>query len=259
MPESASGADHIKVLQKDVTHKQGCVTKHEDGNPKKRGAQKRCSYRGQSYEETKGDSAKRALYEIDFTLEANKKRLPMIFTELRLGGSKKNPAHFLKPTDPRKSKTAWWFKGDNFIKAYKPYNHNVHHILPFEAMAQLEWDELKLVQESGYNLNDKKNTIILPCNADYGYALRLPYHPYNHPQYTAAVKTMINKLKKKLSKKKKNHELTKKNAGNFKSDLETWQQNQYWKLVSYGSTGNKGKRRAIVDDAPLARQVSPRR
>src|SRR5205823_4126093 len=131
-------------------------------------------------------------------------------------------------------RAAWSFKGDNFIIGYKPYNHNAHHILPFESMAQLSYDELKLVQASGYNLNDKLNMIILPCNAEYGYALQLPHHPTSHDKYSKAVKQMIAKLKKKLSQKKKKHDLTKKNAGDFKSDLETWQQNQFWKLVSYG-------------------------
>ncbi|HEY8211698.1 MAG TPA: AHH domain-containing protein [Myxococcaceae bacterium] len=259
MPESDSGAEHIAELEPDPTHAKGCVTKHDGGKPKKAGAQGRCCYRGQGYDETKNNGAKRALYEIDFTIAANKARLPMIFTELIIGGSPKKKSDFKKPTDPRKSKTAWWFKGNNFIFGYKPYNHNGHHILPFEAMAQLSYAELRLVQDSGYNLNDKPNMIILPCNEEYGYALRLPAHPYDHPSYTKAIKKMIAKLKQKLAKKKKNHKLTKKNANNFKSDLETWQQNQYWKIVDFGKTGNKGKKRAVMDACPLARQVSPRR
>ena len=87
----------------------------------------------------------------------------------------------------------------------------------------------------------------------------MPAHPYDHPTYTKAIKKMIAKLKQKLSKKKRSHKLTKKNANNFKSDLETWQQNQYWKIVDFGKTGNKGRKRAIMDSCPLARQVSPRR
>ena len=126
-------------------------------------------------------------------------------------------------------------------------------------MAQLSYAELRLVQESGYNLNDKPNMIILPCNDEYGYALKLPAHPYDHPTYTKAIKKMIAKLKQKLSKKKKDHKLTKKNAKNFKSDLERWQQSQFWKLVEFGKTGNRGRLRAIMDSAPVAKQVSPRR
>jgi hypothetical protein len=257
MPDDASGKEHIKRLGKSPTHAQGCVTKHDGKNPVKRGAQPDCRYRGQAYVETKDDGEKRALYDIDFTLPANARRLPTALEAEEMSGRAPKKR---TPRDPRKNKMAWWFeKGDNFIKAYLPYNHNTHHIMPFESLQQLEWEELELVQSSGYNLNGRKNVIILPCTLDIGFALKLPSHPDNHRKYSEAVKKMVNKLKRKLSKKKKDHKLTEKNKGNFKSDLETWQQKQYWALVSYGRTGNRGRRRAVVGNAPLARQVSPRR
>lgn len=249
MPAGSSSADHISKLKPKASHKKGCVTKHEGGFK-----DDRCAYRYQGYQKTVSTAKKKRLYELDFTRDPHKSRLPKrMLKELKLGHARKK-SNFRLPVNPSKSdkKRAWCFDGDNFKVAYKPYNHNYHHILPFDALKQLNWTELNLLQQSGYNVNDGINLIILPCTAAYAYAVMLPAHPYNHPKYNKDVKTIINEIKKDVSRNSKSHKVTDKNKNNFKKKLETWEDKEYWVIVKYGKGEAKKRRAAHINQAPMA-------
>jgi hypothetical protein len=229
MPEDQSSDKHIERLTPKKSHVPGCVTKHETDFK-----QDNCSYRGNGYNEMK--SARKSLYELDFTLKSNAKRLPWIYEEFKLGsaGGKSIAANWRYPNDPTVTKDAWWFKGENFKVAYLPYDHNYHHILPFEAIKKLSYPELEFLQAAKYNLNDKFNMIILPCLAEYGVAMKLPSHPFNHPVYNAAVKGIIQKIKQEVCAKKDKHKVNAKNISDFKQTLVDWEKDQFDEIVEYG-------------------------
>jgi hypothetical protein len=228
---------HFAKLSKKQAHidGKGCVSKHEDGMTKSV-----CSYRTNGVNDAKSATSdagrvKRKLYEWDFRTAANKARLPVVHTEHKLG-QKQSKASRLTRKDPRTSEKAWWFdEGENFNNAFTPYNHNHHHIMPWTCLnAQLKYEEIELLQEAEYNLNDGDNMILLPCSPKFGIALKLPAHPYGHPTYNADVKTIVNQLKEAVKVTKKGHDITKKNKGDFKKELVDWQREQYDLIVDHG-------------------------
>jgi len=220
---------HIAKLQPHESHKKGCVTKHQDEF--KEGDD--CSYRGNGYKEMK--SSHKGLYHIDFTQAKHAARLPRIYREYKIG-TKKTVANLIKAKNPKEKKDAWWFKGENYKKGFVPWNHNHHHILPFNALQILTYDELKLLQLSGYNLNAGNNMIILPCLDAYGIAMMLPSHPFGHPTYNFATKSIVREIKRDITKNSRGHELNKTNVPNFKTKLESWQKRQFDVLVKYGKS-----------------------
>ena len=224
-----SSADHIERLTPKKTHKPG-VTKHEDSFKKS----DTCAYRGNGYTEMKAN--RKSLYHIDFTIPSNYKRLPWIYKEFKLGsaGGKAVAANYAGRWIQVSNKMAWWFIGPNFTIAYLPYNHNYHHILPFEALKKLTYPELEILQAAKYNLNGKENMIILPCLGEYGIAMKLPSHPFNHPVYNAEVKGIIEQIKQEVVDKKDKHKLTPANVTNFKTELENWEKSQFDEIVAYG-------------------------
>jgi hypothetical protein len=222
------GQGHIAELKPDKSHDKGCVTKHQD----KYKDGDRCSYRGNGYSEMK--SAHKDLYEIDFTQPSHAARLPRVYAEYKIGG-KKIDSNLRTAVNPRETKDAWWFSTmSNYKVAYLPFNHNYHHILPFVALSQLSYDELKLVQLSGYNLNGPKNMIILPCLDNYGVAMMLPSHPFGHTDYNDATEQIVEELKNDVARNSEGHELDDKNVGDLKTKLESWQGRQFQSLVDYG-------------------------
>jgi hypothetical protein len=250
VPAGDNADKHVKELKPDESHEKGCVTKHE-GTFKK----DRCSYRYNGYEQMKGSHEE--LYHVDFKGSVvNKARLPKdLPSEYKLGmaGGKALATNWRTADDPRFEKEAWWFTKDcNFKTAYLPYNHNYHHILPFASLKQLSYEELKILQEAEYNLNDQWNMIILPCLDTYGFAMLLPAHPYGHTKYNKAVKKIVNKIKQTVSEQAEGHKLKPGNITKFKDDIVTWEKNQFDKLVEFGKelTPELGKNQ--LNKAPMA-------
>jgi hypothetical protein len=248
MPESASGEKHKKKLTPKKSHEEGCVTKHED-----KFTDDRCAYRYQGYKRIKATRRKHKLYKIDFTKKKNAKRLPRLYREKKIGPfPKKKASSWFTAPDPRVDKKAWWLTtGINYQDANVPYTHNYHHILPFEAIKRLTYDELDLVQAAGYNLNAGVNLIILPCLDEYGRAMMLPAHPYNHGEYNKDVKKLLNTIRQDLSAKTKGHKLTKKNASKFRTKIENWEKNEFWVLVDFGRSEVDEVEYPTVNDAPV--------
>lgn len=246
MPQNESGKKHIAELEPDQSHAKGCVTKHENDFKNNR-----CAYRYQGYAAITSDPKKKVLYELDFTDQDHKARLPALYEELKRG-LKREDGNKRTPDDPRVAREVWGFGGENYKIAYLPINHNYHHILPFECLKQLSYTELKLLQESGYNLNSGGNLIILPCLDKYAYALMLPAHPHNHGQYNRDIKALINKLKQVLVRQSANHEIDPSNVGNIKAILEAWQADEFWVIVDYGQSEARAGRHAMINRCPVA-------
>jgi len=256
MPERDSGSKHAAKLVPKESHKKGCVTKHEAkfDDPK----YPDCAYRPKGYDEIKKDSKKNSLYQIDFTQQHNATRLPRIYRELKIGFKKDKKGSYSYADDPRdeKKKKAWWIgEGKNYQIAYLPFNHNYHHILPFSALKGLNYKELDIIQGSGYNLNEGINLIILPCLREYGYAIMLPSHPYDHRVYTAHVKQIIDQIKQDINDDDDDddHKVTKDNVGDFKSKTNKWEKKEFWVIVEYGQAQALKRQVADINKAPVTK------
>lgn len=230
--------EHVEELSKDKSHKKGCTVKCEPSYKKAGGH----SYRYNGHEELKANH--KDVYNLDFTLDENQKRLPFIYQEFRNvnKGGKDNPSNwkFTKNPTTAKNKKAWWIETDsNFKKNYLPYGHDSHHILPMESLHSAFEDDtkkLKLLQMAGYNLNHGINIIILPKMSEYGVAMKLPSHPYDHEDYRKKVKTEIQKFAKKVKKDKKAH--AKGDPSKYteiKNDIENWERTEFKAIVKYGT------------------------
>lgn len=246
MPATASHEKHIGQLLEDPSHDQGCVTKHYDGPGRSRDYPN-CSYRLNGRLEIEGNAAKRAVYEVNFTLPPAATRVPATLPqEVKSGGG-----GLRTPDDPRADASAWHFGGDHFKKGYLPYNHDYHHMLPFSGIQNLSYKVLRLVQTSGYNLNNGCNMIILPKHPQIARALQLPNHPSDHRDYTREVRSIVKKIKnsvKRKGKNKKKHRIRAANVGNFKQQVESWQDTQFWALVAWGRRSGAG---TLVNQMPL--------
>ncbi len=229
----------------------GCVNKHEEVPPSRSPSYPNCAYRHNGYNTTLGTWVKRKLYDIDFTRERHKRRLPAQLPQEQFRGKSGTQT----PSNPLTIQRAWSFgTGDNFRDANTPYTHNHHHILPWDSLQALDYNELVLLKQAHYNINAGLNIIILPCHPVIGRALMLPFHPYNHPTYNLDCVNIINSIKRKKSSSRTNHSITSDNASTIKDKLNQWSQLQYWKIVKYGrrsaldpSTGS-----GIINEVPMA-------
>ena len=252
-------SDHVAALDPKKSHSQGCATKHTA----KKGT--RCDYRHNGYEECSKVPTKKALYEIDFTVNPARGRLPTrMQEELKSGHSatdktgKKARASFRVPKNPgvKKNKTAWFFEKENFKTAYLPYNHNYHHILPDTSLAVLSETVLKLLQSAGYNLNGKLNMIILPCTFIYGVAVQLPDHPGGHPDYNTDVESIVNEIKAAVQASGTGHRINNKNKGDMKTKLESWERREFNAIVRHGKTLTAGMNTNQVNKVPMAKATT---
>ncbi|MFY2563420.1 AHH domain-containing protein [Corallococcus terminator] len=248
----------------------GCLYKHKnDHKPSKQ--YPACAFKANGYDETKGLSAKKNLYELDTsaprkgawktgagTFRTAAERLKGLtfaiqVAEGRMPKSGKRDEH--QPVNPTDEKGAWDFTGQNYKQAIRPFFNEYHHILPAETVFEcLDHDELVILQdEVKYNLNSRKNIIILPCTQAIAEVLGLPVHQGRHgkdTQYAQRCTNMLNEFKKQLSVIKdtecKNTKMQV--AAEMKAELERWQQQEYWLIVRFGRT-HLG---AHINDLPTA-------
>ena len=251
---------HIAFTKhKDHKKQEGCVCRHEfkfhsPGFP-------RCAHRVHGYNETLSGSvpgmvpptSKRSLYEVDFTerkpegsplQDHPRARLPGVMEQFRQTGrqtdadkaaGKERTIH--RNTDPGENPKAWHFVGANYKEWHLPFAHEYHHIMPDEAFsAALETKEAELLMAAGYNMNHGKNVIILPVTRDVAYALMLPKHKGQHCSYSQECFSLLSSLKQELQEESGGHGITAENVGNLRSDLESWQENQFFLLVQFGRT-----------------------
>jgi hypothetical protein len=201
-------------------HEKGCVTKCRGGREAYSKSGHKHAYRSEAHTWAKANAA--AIYNVDFTLLPNRKRLDAIF-----GNSVSEKAHGKgvrrKLSDPRESSRVWRLDHSiNFQKGYRPYNHDSHHMVPCEGLAEaFEAEELLLLMEAEYNINRGENMIILPKKEKVGQALRLPVHYSNHTQYTEFVRAQLQSIKFVVGKEKQNHEITDDNKQKVREEIET--------------------------------------
>ncbi len=240
--------DHVQELQDDKSHDPGCITKCVGSDFKNHHG----SYRKNGYDEIKGNGAKRGIYEIDMSKPSNSQRLPYLIQETPSGGGAPRYAE-----DPVFDPTAWTFKGDNYKKGYLPYNHDYHHILPWDVISNtMSVREGKLLQQSGYNLNGGKNLIILPKLDAYANAICLYSHLGNHPTYNQDLIDIVNETKQ-IVNPKPGHKVTQKNVDKIKQLFEDWSDNEFDAIVAEGRKACKKSTPTPmkIDDHPLSDMV----
>lgn len=240
---------HITLVKKkDHKEQEGCVAKHEPNFDSP--TYPKCAYRPLGYaarkEQVKGlvpPASKQSLYELDFTQENHRARLPKTGMESvkQTGRQTKvdkelgTQRRMYQNSDPRADNKAWHFIGDNYKVWHKPFGHEYHHIMPEEALSEkLDTQEAELLMAADYNMNAGKNIIILPTTRDVAYALMLPRHKGAHRSYNQECMSVINSNKRVIEEMNPEHGLTKDNVGGLKARLENWQENEFTRIVLEG-------------------------
>jgi hypothetical protein len=118
-----------------------------------------------------------------------------------------------------------------------PYKYQAHHILPagcFSAKTSagpvFNNDQMKLLLQSEYNINNGHNIIMLPYHNEHVCVHVLLQHKGSHNQYTTMVmkglKKVGDKLQKMVDEKKPHEEVT----ANLAKDLEQME-TAYWNWI----------------------------
>jgi hypothetical protein len=186
------------------------------------------SYRKNGYEEHKNNPVKSTRY----APIANRiKRYHPVAEQLP--GEKKGITRI--PELPVGDKGLWIFEGEeNFKKAYSPFPHMYHHMVPWEVLKKtFSFNELILFQRSGYNLNDGINLIILPCSERIGSLIGMYSHPNDHPGYTEQLIAQLTSLRTNLSGDQEEH-LQEKEVGYIKDCIEAWARAEWFQLADSG-------------------------
>ena len=214
-------------------HETGCVEKCRGGRDAYVKSGHAHAYRSNGHEEAKETA--RDIYDVDFTSPINEKRLTAI-----LGNSYSEKAHGRgvrrKVADPRERKDAWFLDPEpHFQKGYSPYNHDSHHMIPCESLAEcFVPDELRLLMQAGYNVNRGTNVIILPKKEKIGQALMLPVHYSNHAQYSEFVMAQLQSIRFMLTEEKEKHTVTKDNSKDVREEIEELEPDLWEILVGIG-------------------------
>ena len=238
-PPTDEGARHERPLRKaeggEITRRRlHCEARRENGF-----VESTCSYRYNGWEDAKSGTwlkgrIKKNWYNWDFRVKANAVRLPKVVQ----GQAQTEEVRDESPR-PRRSENRMRKRGAStplatFRRIHavqsQPSPHNAVDVPQVEPHVP----GLDLVQAAKYNLNDKDNMILLPCNQAYGIALKLPDHPYAHASYNADASDIVNQIKEAVNVGQKKHDITATNSGDFKKMLVNWQKRQYDKIVDHG-------------------------
>ncbi len=216
---------HAKYLRPDESHKKGCVL--------------RCTNKGHNHRENGYSYAVvnyKSYYNIDFiNSAANKERLDVAYPP---------PLLFRRQSgwDPRHIADTWFIGGrkpSNWKKGHHPFTNQAHHILPVGALHDsFDIWELKLLQNSGYNINAGINIMILPTEERMGKVMLMLIHPTNHTDYSTSVKRVIAEITGKFTEGKSDPDdhspVDDKNIPKLKDDIELWSRDQAAELILQG-------------------------
>lgn len=244
-PENATGfmpgeAAAFLVVERFTTEIQGDKS-HLDGNSKvaNKGCVTKCvgsafknhhgSYRKNGYHEHKAHPVKSMRY----APIANRIARYRPVLEQQIGAKK---GIRLKPKLPVGNQGLWNFTGKNFKNANTPFPHMYHHIVPWEVVSEtFAANELKLLQRSGYNLNDGINLIVLPCSVRIGGLIGMYSHPNDHPTYTLKLIEQMTNLRSVMTGEEEEH-LKKEETKAIKNGLDAWVRTEWFELATSGLT-----------------------
>lgn len=226
-------AGHMPKKKWKKAHVNGCVTKCLGGT-KAYTAKTEHAYRYQGHRYAIENH--KDVFDVDFTSGKNEKRFTAVF------GNKphREVAHGLgvkrKVGDPRVDRNAWCLEeAENFTKGYRPYNHDSHHLIPCEAIAEsFDTDERLLIMEAKYNVNLKGNVLILPKHEKVGHVLGLPIHYSNHAQFTEFVMCQLASIRFAMTDEKNKHAITEKNSSTIKDEMVNLQDELRGILLAIG-------------------------
>ncbi|MFL5349708.1 MAG: AHH domain-containing protein [Hyalangium sp.] len=212
-----------------------------------------CSYRGQAYKKAKSDSQ---LYDWP-RYEPLSKRKSGIQTAARSENRKTIPEWYKTELTPPKEGDWNVAKDGNFKdKCYTPYWHESHHIVPnstlraaIAAVGSGMADPSGMVLavrggllDEGYNLNNKKNMIILPMDREVGLTIGLPKHRKtqdhrSHSAYSKYVRQQLVEILGKIRAASKEHEAPDYKA--CKEDIEKLSGHLYEAIIAAGEAMKK--------------------
>lgn len=248
-----SEKQHAKDLKKLTGHKVGgaCLNRHvtevKEGDS--------CSHRWQAYLNAK-DHAKQ-LY--NWPLYKPLSEQSSIKTSVtKLAGGKIFPDWYKRSLKPPK-KNEWNVdQGKNFkSKCYVPYWHNAHHVVPnselrkailkvgedMEAPVTTAYLVRQGLLTKKYNLNSKKNMIILPMDRTVGKTLQLPVHlksptARSHGAYSKNVgtqlKTIFTPVQAALERHKEPPDYK-----DCKDELEHLSEHLHSQIIAAGKSGTR--------------------
>lgn len=212
-----SGNKHQPEVDGKVAHTPGCLNRHV-GNQPKRAVGNTCSHRWQAYEKMKAaPECKHYNWPAYKSLADKARAVDTAQTTAKSG--KLHPSWYSRQI-PAPKQGSWDVKGENFFgPCYTPYWHNAHHIVPngtlrasiSKAAGDLNMVVRKGLVDEGYNLNDKKNMIMLPMDRAVSAAIGLPLHlqtatAWAHKPYSNHVKIKLDKSLKMNAKELDDHE-----------------------------------------------------
>lgn len=212
-----------------------------------------CSYRGQAHKKAASDSQ---LYDWP-RYEPLSKRTSGIQTAARSEGGKTIPDWYKTELTPPKQGDWDVAKAGNFKdKCYTPYWHEAHHIVPnstlraaIAAVGTGMTDPSGMVLavrggllDEGYNLNNKKNMIILPMDREVGLTIGLPKHRKtqdyrSHSAYSKYVGQRLDKILGKVRTASKEHKAPDYKA--CKEAIETLAGQLYKAIIAAGEAMKK--------------------
>jgi len=134
-------------------------------------------------------------------------------------------------------------KANNFGISFIPYLNQAHHIVPCEIFYNKKWTakHLKIVMQSGYDINNEDNIIMLPqCyGADYRKDYHnLPDHSKGHQTYNDRILRSANKIYDLVNKAVKEKDCNKKKdiRKQVYDALKNIETQNYNKIIGYGNT-----------------------
>lgn len=226
----ALSSSHVASLKDDEYHDPGCVFKCV---PSKRAFSDKGhgAYRRNGFQEIRGNQKKRATYEF-----AGIKHRIAIFgppEPEKASGT----GQLRTPNNPATDQGSWDFVGENFQKGYQPYNHDYHHMMPWDTLKQaLSSTQARMLMKAKYNLNAGINLIILPKSSKIGKILGLFSHPNNHPGYNESLAGMLDELCDMLSSDPAECNIEDQDLTAVKNRLEAWEKREFFEIVRAGNS-----------------------
>jgi hypothetical protein len=251
MADKKHRSDPGELKSKHLKTGEACLTGHQ-GKFKDSDT---CSYRWQAYLKAKSHKGLYNWPRYKVLHERNER----IRTSARKKGGKTVPSWYKLTLKPPEEKGWDIGVGKNFnSKCYIPYWHEAHHVIPKGTLreeliavgrgAESPTKAVRVVRggllDEGYNVNNKKNMIILPLDREVSLAIELPKHRKtpnhrSHKAYSRYAGLKLSKIfvyTKNDAKKHKEPEYKK-----CKTKLEKLSKKLYDEIVEAGEMMSEGK------------------